>query len=233
MNIMSVKLLIELNLCLTRNIPLNKHIKCKWESPESNVLFWPWYIYNHINKMKWEDKSHGKPLEDGLYEGHAIKREHFLQPIAEGSKTRCVFFSFFFVRLEFSARCSHLMTTKVATCFWLNAHLACALYGFSVCIYECVFTDDTLCPFCMCECFSNLTAFCVARATCSFTFPLSAADSLGWVSWRDKYISSPQSSKSFHLLSPFHTITGAPSVQICCWKSKSWAVTATGMQYYI
>lgn len=138
---------------------------------------------------------------------------------------------FFFVRLEFSARCSHLMTTKVATCFWLNAHLACALYGFSVFVYTSVCSQT----FCMCECFSNLTgaAFCVARATCSFTFPLSAADSLGWVSWRDKYISSPQSSKSFHLLSPFHTITGAPSVQIYCLESKSWAVTATGMQYYI
>ncbi len=35
--------------------------------------------------MIWEDKSHGQPLEDGLYEGHAIKRECFLQPIAEGS----------------------------------------------------------------------------------------------------------------------------------------------------
>jgi len=42
--------------------------------------------------MKLDDKSHGKPLEVGLYEGQAIKSDiFFLLPIAEGSKTRCVF----------------------------------------------------------------------------------------------------------------------------------------------
>lgn len=109
-------------------------------------MIWPWYTYNHDKMMKWEDKSHGKLLEDGLYEGYAIKREHFNSLLLRAVKP-CVCVC---VRLEFSARCSHLMTTKVATCFWLNAHLACALYGFSV--YGCVFTDYIWCPFCMCVC---------------------------------------------------------------------------------
>lgn len=133
------------------------------------------------------------------------------------------FFSFPLVRLELSARCSHLMTTKVATCFWLNAHLACALYGFSVYAHTELFTDDILCPLCMCVCVPQTWKLLsvLREPPAHLLSPLSAADSLGWVSWRDKYISSPQSSKSFHLLSPFHTITGAPSVQICCLKNKS------------
>ncbi len=50
--------------------------------------------------MIWEDKSHGQPLEDGLYEGHAIKRECFFSLLLRAVKPAvcgCVFFfSFFF-----------------------------------------------------------------------------------------------------------------------------------------
>ncbi len=57
---------------------------------------------------------------------------------------------FLLVRLEFSARCSHLMTTKVATCFWLNVHLVCALYGLSVCVNVCVRRWHFVSSLCVC-----------------------------------------------------------------------------------
>lgn len=181
--------------------------------------------------MKWDDKSHGKPLEVGLYEGQAIKSEFFLQPIAEGSKTRCVFFSLLLVRLEFSARCSHLMTTKVATCFWLNAHLACALYGFSVYAH-------------MSVCCSQIT-FCVLSVY--------VCVSQTWLELREPpahllpsvllivLAGCPEGISTFSVhsrlnLSIYSLHFTASQVhhqsKYAVWKASPWAVTATGTQCY-